>query len=196
MVSWKNKGPVIRRGLTVHHTPIYSLCNGTICRVLEFSSLHIVSAHAQVLFHKGEILLILWLWKEILAKHRFPVLSVATIFEDLSVVVSRASISRTFSSVSTILFDCFFMSHWIFGPPLFHKLGYTRLCGNWGVRIFTTKLTDTFSVSFFIAKVSTINTLFGTILLFTLYLPRLISWDWTSPYELCALFVYSLLVTP
>jgi hypothetical protein len=31
----------------------------------------------------------LWLWKQILAKHRFPVLSVLTIFEDWSVVVPQ-----------------------------------------------------------------------------------------------------------
>jgi hypothetical protein len=118
--------------------------------VLEFSLLHIVSAHAQLLFYTGEVWLILWLWKQILAKHRFPVLSVLSIFEDWSVVLPP--ISRTFSSVSTILFHCFFMSHWTFGPPLFHQLGYTRRCGNRWVRIFTTKLTDTFSVSFFLAK--------------------------------------------
>jgi hypothetical protein len=35
---------------------------------------------------------------------------------------------------------------------LFHQLGYARLYGNWRVRIFTTKLTDTFSVSLFPCK--------------------------------------------
>jgi hypothetical protein len=80
---------MIRRGLTEHETPNFSLCNGTSCIALGFSSLY---------------------------------------------------------------------THWTFGPPLFHKLGYTRRCENWRARKFTTKLTDTFSVSFFLAKDSTINT--------------------------------------
>jgi hypothetical protein len=74
-------------------------------------------------------------------------------------VCSHALISRTFSSVSAVLFDCFFMSH---TEPVachfFTSLDNTRLCGNCQVGIFMTKLTDTFSISFFLAKVSTINT--------------------------------------
>jgi hypothetical protein len=102
-------------------------------------------------------------------------------------ICSLASISWTFSSLSTILFGCFFMSHTEpvcmhkggpkTGPstatfndlyltcssPLFHKFGYTRCCWNWLVRIFTTKLMDTFSVSFFFAKDSTINTRYSVV---------------------------------
>jgi hypothetical protein len=48
--------------------------------------------------------------------------------------------------------------HKMYGPPLFHKLGYTWRCENWRAMIFMTKLTDTFYVSFFFAKGSTINT--------------------------------------
>jgi hypothetical protein len=54
--------------------------------------------------------------------------------------------------------NCYFIrakfthTHWTCGPPLFHKLGYTRFCGNWRVRISTTKLKDTFSVSSFPCK--------------------------------------------
>jgi hypothetical protein len=44
------------------------------------------------------------------------------------------------------------VTHWTCSPLLFHKFGYTRRCGNWRVRIFTTKLTDTFSVRFFSRK--------------------------------------------
>jgi hypothetical protein len=85
---------MIRRGLTANQTPTFSLCNGSSCIALGFSSFH---------------------------------------------------------------------THWTFGPPLFHKLGYTRHCENWRARIFTTKLTDTFSVSFFPCKrFDNKHTLFNT----------------------------------
>jgi hypothetical protein len=50
--------------------------------------------------------------------------------------------------------NLFISQHNPLRPPLFHRLGYTWRCGNWRVRIFMTKLTDTFSVSFFPCKTS------------------------------------------
>jgi hypothetical protein len=67
-------------------------------------------------------------------------------------IFSPASVSRTFSSVSTTLFDCFFMSHTERLARHFFTCWDTHDCGNWRVRIFTTKLTDTLSVSFFPCK--------------------------------------------
>jgi hypothetical protein len=42
----------------------------------------VVSAHSQQLFYTGKMWLILWLWKQILAKHWCPVLSILKIFDD------------------------------------------------------------------------------------------------------------------
>jgi hypothetical protein len=103
----------------------------------------VVSARAQLLFYTGKIWLILWLWKQILVKHQFPVLSVLTIFKDRSVVVPQYPEPFLQSAQSSQLL--FYVTHWTCDLPLFHKLGYTRLCGNWQVRILMTKLTDTFS---------------------------------------------------
>jgi hypothetical protein len=46
---------MIHSGLTAHHTPTFSPCNGTSCIALGFSSLHIVSAHAQHFSQKADI---------------------------------------------------------------------------------------------------------------------------------------------
>jgi hypothetical protein len=67
-------------------------------------------------------------------------------------------------------------THWTFGPPLLHKLGYTRRRENWRARIFTTKLTDTFFASLFPRKTfDNKHTLFNT--------EQTSNKDWRSDYQ-------------
>jgi hypothetical protein len=105
----------------------------------------VVSAHAQLLFYIREIWLILWLWKQILVK----LVSHAKCLNSFwGLICIRASISLSFSSVRTVLFDCFCM--WHTEPVARHF--FTWYSGNWQARIFTTHLTNTSSLSLFPCK--------------------------------------------
>jgi hypothetical protein len=62
---------------------------------------------------------------------------------------SCLNIPNFFSSQHNPLRLLLYVRHWTRGPPCFHKLGYTRFCGNWWIRIFMMKLME-FSVIFFL----------------------------------------------
>jgi hypothetical protein len=93
---------------------------------------------------------------------RVPVLSVLTIFEDWFVVLPQHP-KPLHQHNPLRLSSC----HTEPVARHFFTSLKTRRCGNCLVRIFTTKHTDTLSVSFFHAKDSTVNTLFRSELYFS-----------------------------